>query len=355
MRSARERAQISRALRRNLERARLAQNERRGSDEKQTVLRNARPPWRRADAGISVAHAVGMPRLHSTYRRLIDVSIVLALAASPAAAQDEREFGQLLLTRPRLETPEELKRVHEDRAQREWVFGQNLLIAEGFDSNIFESPAAGEGASFVNAGLEVHARRYLTPADRFRARAMVSPTPFFATDRTDIHAQGLESEWRRSLTGRDSFYLPFRLRHENDHVVNSEGESPLRNFEFTSYELEPALRREFSHRHWLFASVLAERRYYPSVAGLDDFDHWRFGPLVRYQRPVAEHRLLEQDLAVLRRVVEVRPDLLDDDRALLVDLPCLESGAAEQKTVFFDGVGDALRHLAAAGIVFINE
>ena len=38
------------------------------------------------------------------------------------------------------------------------------------------------------------------------------------------------------------------------------------------------------------------------------------------QRPLAEHRLLDQHLAVLGGVVEVRADLLDDDRALLVDV-----------------------------------
>ena len=42
------------------------------------------------------------------------------------------------------------------------------------------------------------------------------------------------------------------------------------------------------------------------------------------ERPVAEHRRLEQDLAVLGRVVEVRADLLDDDRALALDVGRLE-------------------------------
>ena len=38
------------------------------------------------------------------------------------------------------------------------------------------------------------------------------------------------------------------------------------------------------------------------------------------ERAVTEHRLLEQDLAVLGRVVQVAPDLLDDDLPLAVDL-----------------------------------
>ena len=42
------------------------------------------------------------------------------------------------------------------------------------------------------------------------------------------------------------------------------------------------------------------------------------------QRPVAEHRGLEQDLAVLGRVVQVRADLLDDDGPLALDVGVLE-------------------------------
>ncbi len=40
---------------------------------------------------------------------------------------------------------------------------------------------------------------------------------------------------------------------------------------------------------------------------------------------IAEHRLLDQDLGVLGRVVEVGADLLDDDRPLVVDLVVLET------------------------------
>ena len=48
------------------------------------------------------------------------------------------------------------------------------------------------------------------------------------------------------------------------------------------------------------------------------------------QRAVAEHRLLEQDLGVLGRVVEVRADLLDDDRPLAVDLVVVERRPDDQ-------------------------
>ena len=45
---------------------------------------------------------------------------------------------------------------------------------------------------------------------------------------------------------------------------------------------------------------------------------------------VAEHRLLDEDLGVLGRIVEVRPDLLDDHRSLVVDLVVL---AARGRTI----------------------
>ena len=45
---------------------------------------------------------------------------------------------------------------------------------------------------------------------------------------------------------------------------------------------------------------------------------------------VPEHRLLEQDLGVLGRVVEVAADLLDDDLALAVDLAVVERRPADQ-------------------------
>ena len=48
------------------------------------------------------------------------------------------------------------------------------------------------------------------------------------------------------------------------------------------------------------------------------------------QRPVAEHRGLEQDLAVLGRIVEVRADLLDDHRPLALDVGVLEPRPDDQ-------------------------
>ena len=48
------------------------------------------------------------------------------------------------------------------------------------------------------------------------------------------------------------------------------------------------------------------------------------------QRRRSEHRLLEQDLGHLRRVVEVPADLLDDDLALAVDLGRVERRPADQ-------------------------
>ena len=48
------------------------------------------------------------------------------------------------------------------------------------------------------------------------------------------------------------------------------------------------------------------------------------------QRTVAEHRGLEQDLAVLGRIVEIRADLLDDDRALALDIGRLEPRPHDQ-------------------------
>ncbi len=48
------------------------------------------------------------------------------------------------------------------------------------------------------------------------------------------------------------------------------------------------------------------------------------------ERAVPEHRLLEQDLGVLGRVVEVRADLLDDHRALAVDLVVGEARPDDQ-------------------------
>ena len=57
------------------------------------------------------------------------------------------------------------------------------------------------------------------------------------------------------------------------------------------------------------------------------------------QRPVAEHRRLEQDLAVLRGVVEVRADLLDDDPALALDLVVGEGGADDELAQDVDRAG----------------
>ena len=48
------------------------------------------------------------------------------------------------------------------------------------------------------------------------------------------------------------------------------------------------------------------------------------------QRPLAEQRLLDEHLGVLGRVVEVRADLLDDDRPLLVDVGVVERGVHDQ-------------------------
>ena len=47
---------------------------------------------------------------------------------------------------------------------------------------------------------------------------------------------------------------------------------------------------------------------------------------------VTEERGLEQDLAVLGRVVEIRTDLLDDDRPLVLDLPRRQRRAHDQLT-----------------------
>jgi hypothetical protein len=58
------------------------------------------------------------------------------------------------------------------------------------------------------------------------------------------------------------------------------------------------------------------------------------------ERPVAEHRGLEQDLAVLGRVVQVRADLLDDDRAFTLDVGGLEARPDDELT---DDVHRALR------------
>jgi hypothetical protein len=48
------------------------------------------------------------------------------------------------------------------------------------------------------------------------------------------------------------------------------------------------------------------------------------------ERAVPEHRLLEEDLAVLGRVVEVAPDLLDDDLPLALDLKRREGGPDDE-------------------------
>ena len=48
------------------------------------------------------------------------------------------------------------------------------------------------------------------------------------------------------------------------------------------------------------------------------------------ERSVPEHRLLEEDLGVLDRVVVVGADLLDDDRALVVDLRIGEHGPHDE-------------------------
>src|SRR6185312_16401528 len=50
------------------------------------------------------------------------------------------------------------------------------------------------------------------------------------------------------------------------------------------------------------------------------------------ERARPEHRLLEQDLRVLRRVVEVAADLLDDDLALAVDLGDVQVRPADELT-----------------------
>ena len=60
---------------------------------------------------------------------------------------------------------------------------------------------------------------------------------------------------------------------------------------------------------------------------------------------VAEERLLEEDLAVLGRVVEVGADLLDDDRPLLVDLRLVEQRPDDQLAEDVHGAGGlAARH-----------
>ena len=48
------------------------------------------------------------------------------------------------------------------------------------------------------------------------------------------------------------------------------------------------------------------------------------------ERPVPEHRALEQHLAVLGGIVEVRADLLDDDRPLVVDVLVGQHGPDDQ-------------------------
>src|SRR4029077_10533521 len=48
------------------------------------------------------------------------------------------------------------------------------------------------------------------------------------------------------------------------------------------------------------------------------------------QRAVTEHRLLEEDLAVLGGVVQVAPDLLDDDLPLALDLLGRERGPDDE-------------------------
>ena len=55
---------------------------------------------------------------------------------------------------------------------------------------------------------------------------------------------------------------------------------------------------------------------------------------------VAVHRLLDEDLGVLRRVIEVGPDLLDDDRPLVVDLGIFEPWPDDQLADHLDGPDD---------------
>ena len=57
------------------------------------------------------------------------------------------------------------------------------------------------------------------------------------------------------------------------------------------------------------------------------------------ERPPPEHRLLEEDLAVLGRVVKVAPDLLDDHASFAIDVGLVEGRPADELAEDVDGAG----------------
>jgi hypothetical protein len=222
-------------------------------------------------------------------------------AALPASAQSSSWYSlerEELRWRSGLWTLPEIR--HEkDREARapEWAWLLTGNIAAGHDSNIFEGPVDETGSTVLDAGLRAELRRYITSKDRIRIWAQATAIPFKEESEPNDYRQWLGMQYRHTRSNATVFHVFAEVKHENDNVVNTEGEDPERDFEHVQYRAVPSMRYKISSRDSVWLAYHMVRRDYSEQVNLGSLDYWLHGPSIRWRRIIGKRSDLELDYA----------------------------------------------------------
>ncbi len=91
--------------------------------------------------------------------------------------------------------------------------------------------------------------------------------------------------------------MQWEVKNENDNVVNTEGEDPLRDFAHLQYTVAPSFRYSISDRQSFWGFYNVRRRDFREQAGLNSLDWWWHGPSLRWRSILGSNSDIEIDYA----------------------------------------------------------
>jgi hypothetical protein len=179
----------------------------------------------------------------------------------------------------------------------EWAWLLTGNIGAGYDSNIFEGPEVETGSSLLDAGLRAEMRRYFNSKDRLRLWAEASALPYNEASDPNRYTQRIGMQYRHRQSTALLYKLDAGIKHENDHVVNTEGEDPFRDFEHFQYEAVPSLKYNISKGNAIWFAYRLTRRNYSEQPTLVSLDYWLHGPSFRWRKALGPRGDFELDYA----------------------------------------------------------
>lgn len=223
------------------------------------------------------------------YTHRTALSVILTLLFSDIAAAQFRDRLTEDSIRRRLEIYRSWTYLKAKDEEANEPGGAWLLMGAagaGYDSNIFESFENEQSSAILDGILRAEHWRYFSDKDQFRIRIdtpfriHTADTPEGSVFRgPDQFEPRVMAEWRRTENDAWRFGVWTEFKFENDGVVNTEGFSPIRDFEHIQFTAKPWVEYNFGD-HSITLEYQGRYRDYVPTAGLPALDFWRYGPNV---------------------------------------------------------------------------